>query len=73
MYLISLSMFINFFILPLSSLNPEKSFLFRPIGVLINLWFSKYGVCFDPVYLAEPPSSASLHFSILYGIQILLI
>ncbi|MPC25794.1 hypothetical protein E2C01_018917 [Portunus trituberculatus] len=39
MYLTSLSMFIYLLILPFSSLNPEKFFIFKPTGVSINLWF----------------------------------
>ncbi|MPC52342.1 hypothetical protein E2C01_046207 [Portunus trituberculatus] len=73
MYLKFLSTFISLLILPLSYLNPEKSFLFKPTGVSTNLWFSKHGVCFGPVCLAVPPSSTSFQFSILYGIKILII
>ncbi|MPC60419.1 hypothetical protein E2C01_054463 [Portunus trituberculatus] len=39
MYIIFLYMLISLLILPLSSLNSEKSFLFKQTGVLINLWF----------------------------------
>ncbi|MPC61235.1 hypothetical protein E2C01_055302 [Portunus trituberculatus] len=67
MYLISLSTFISPLILPISSLNPEKFFLFSPIGVFIILWFSKHGICFGPVCLAVPPSSPSP--SIFHSIQ----
>ncbi|MPC17266.1 hypothetical protein E2C01_010115 [Portunus trituberculatus] len=59
MYLISPSTFISLLKLPLSSLNPEKSSFFRTIGVSINLWFSKHGICFGLVRLAVPPSSPS--------------
>ncbi|MPC66205.1 hypothetical protein E2C01_060351 [Portunus trituberculatus] len=63
---ISLYTFISLLILPHSSLNPEKSFLFSAIGASINLWFSKHSICFGPVHLAVPPSSASLSIFLFY-------
>ncbi|MPC72297.1 hypothetical protein E2C01_066596 [Portunus trituberculatus] len=53
MYLNSLSTLINLLVLPLSSLNPEKSLFiissfsfFSPTGVSMYRWFSHDGVCF---------------------------
>ncbi|MPC73463.1 hypothetical protein E2C01_067794 [Portunus trituberculatus] len=79
MHLNSLSTLINLLILPLLSLNPEKSLyiissacFLSPTGILMYRWSSHDGVCFDSVIrLAALFSSISLFFLCIYNSKLI--